>query len=248
MRSTDLPLDEMRAGLELLLKAYDFAGDAGCESSEFAVEIERLQQAGLLVEHLRWLIAKGYARHVVEVSEDGNDKRAFLPAKSKFHKHSCFFLVDRGAEFARGLCRKRRKPAAIAKQSRQKRAAPARTASSGKPHWNVVKRILEFGGEILGSFSRPAPNQQGALDEFEALGWKNAIDCRSFLKGKNIKNQIHNTINALNKKLRLKRICFATDGTGYGIKWCTLPCDPTPTLPAASLSAGNGRRNGRSKS
>ena len=249
MPSTNLPLDEMRAGLALLLKAYDLARDASCEISEFAVEIDRLHRHGFLVEHLRWLIAKGYGRHLVEVTEDGNDKRVFHPAKNRFHKHSCIILLEAGAEFARQVCQKPGKAAGVAeRQPRHKRATSRRTPASGKPRWNAEKRILEFRGEILRSYTRSARNQQAALDRFEALGWPETIDCRSFLKGSNLKSQIHNTINPLNKNQRVKRLRFMPDGTGFGMKWAVLPRGPARRRPAVRSNSGHTRRNGRGKS
>ncbi len=248
MPRANVPLDEMRAGLALLLQAFDLARDAGCDISEFAVEIHRLESLGLTIDHLRWIIAKGFARHLVEVTEDGNDKRVFHPAKNRFHKHSCLLLLDNGAEFARGVCRKGRRPASAPQQSRDNRDGQRRTATSVRPRWNSETRELKFRSEILIAYSRAAPIQHAALDKFEATGWKRVIDVRSFLKGPNIKNSLHNTIRALNSRQRVQRLAFAADGTGFGIRWSVKAGGPSRTNPAARGTTGIPRRNGRGKS
>src|SRR5208282_2606971 len=51
------------AGLSELLRAFDYATDAGGDVWDFAIEITELRSAGMTTSDIRWLVSKGFAQH-----------------------------------------------------------------------------------------------------------------------------------------------------------------------------------------
>src|SRR5438094_366800 len=89
------------AGLSLLLQSYECAQELHCDLWDFAVELVSLHKAGLTNSDLRWLLAKGYVLHAVEVipPPDGR-RRAFTPLQSfVLDTQSCFTLTEEGLRF-----------------------------------------------------------------------------------------------------------------------------------------------------
>ncbi len=96
--------EHLAAGLAQLLRAYDYAAEAGCDLWEFAVEIGELRAAGMTPSDFRWLVAKGYVEHGREISLYGDPHRTFRSANGlNFLKTTAFVLTPAGAARLRQL-------------------------------------------------------------------------------------------------------------------------------------------------
>ena len=86
--------------LALLLQAFAYAHDAGGERWDFALEIDRLYEAGLTISDLRWLVAKEFAEHGQECSVYGSPHRSYRRRAGFCFDHTtCVVLTPRGAAF-----------------------------------------------------------------------------------------------------------------------------------------------------
>jgi hypothetical protein len=93
--------DNFRAGLALLSQAYVYAQDAGAALWDFALENDWLYKANVTISDLRWLVAKGFAKHGQETSFYGDPHRSFRPGVGfNFVPTTCFILTPEGAAFA----------------------------------------------------------------------------------------------------------------------------------------------------
>lgn len=82
-----------RAGLAALWRAYCCAIDAGVSRWDFALEIDQLQADGSTISNLRWLVAKGYAKHGREISNYGDQHRSFEKSPGfTFDAETCLVL------------------------------------------------------------------------------------------------------------------------------------------------------------
>lgn len=207
-----LPSGLSRAGLDLLLEAFDSANDVGCEPKEFAVKISYLRKLGVSIPALNWLIGKGYADHLIEVTAPVDEQRTFRTSKSlRLFKRSCFALSKSGADLARSTL--------TAGTATPQEGAP--DTAEVRPEWDARAGRLTFGKDVVLKFSRAAPNERAILDRFQELGWPPRID--DPLPGDTVgnpKRRLHNTINALNRKQIAATIRFSGDGTGRGVCWC----------------------------
>lgn len=96
--------EDFRVGLATLLQAYMYAQDANVEPWEFALEISELYKTGVVISDLRWLVAKGLAKHGQETSAYGDLYRSFrIGGGLNFKPEICFILTPRGATFARNV-------------------------------------------------------------------------------------------------------------------------------------------------
>ncbi len=227
------PVPQIRAGLVLLLEAFDCAEDAVCDPWDFAVEIATLFGVGLSLTHLRWLSCKNYVQHAVEYMPRGDDRRLFLPSnKQNFRKHSCFVLTPEGRDFARSVLKAPAAPTPPNPPAGPANPDPSSSNSPGTnkkpngapsadtPKWNARQRRLLLGMLVIKEFRAPAPNQELVLATFEEDSWEERIDDPlPPIKGKNAKRRLHDTISALNRHQRVHRLHFTGDGTGNGIRW-----------------------------
>ena len=92
------------AAFSHLLKAHDYALDAGENAWDFAVEIDLLKGAGLNNTDLYWLVKRGLICHGRETTLYGDDRRSFdCRCGIGFSRRSCFLLTDAGLEQARRI-------------------------------------------------------------------------------------------------------------------------------------------------
>jgi len=90
------------AGLAHLLRAFDYAADAGGDPWEFAVEIGDLRAAGMTASEFRWLVAKGIVQHGHETSLYGDTHRTFRSCGGlTFLETTSFILTPAGAALVR---------------------------------------------------------------------------------------------------------------------------------------------------
>jgi hypothetical protein len=220
---------QARAGLALLLEAFDAAHDIPGSAWEFAVEIALLRDAGVSATLLRWLLRQDFCEHALELTLTGDEQRTFRALRSpRFLNRSCFILTDSGAHFARPLCQ----PDFVAELPMtpvgEIRGAPGTTNVIGttnvlvKPHWNGTERELLLGNLVVTNFHGRPANQELVLTVFEEEGWPVCIDdplpARSKTKAQ---SRLHDVVRALNQ--RQTAIHFSRDGSGERICWQFVP-------------------------
>ncbi|MGE5194819.1 MAG: hypothetical protein ACM3U2_20195 [Deltaproteobacteria bacterium] len=223
MPSAPLPFSQLRAGLTILLEAFDWATGSQIDPQDFAVGIGQLLDAGLSVTHLRWLISADHLEHALELTLTGDEKRSFRRFKTlKFHKRSCFFLSQSGAAFARPICAKgtaeETSREAPAKRNRNTPESPAPV----KPHWDG--RLLTVGEKVVKRYHRPAKAQELILASFEEEHWPDRIDDPlPRIAGRDPKVRLRGVIESLNQKHLTPLIHFYSDGKGEGVCWILVP-------------------------
>lgn len=225
-----LPLRIERV-LEVLFEAANYACDIGSDVWDFAVEIGRLRELGLNDNDLRWLIAKRYVDHALEITVPGDARRLFKHGGScTFSKRTAFVLSDAAVALAEEIVGK----ATASGNGRIGRAdasgPPPSPAPSPKlsrapdppprPGWDRDRHELRVGDIVVKAFKLPSPNQETVLSVFEEEGWPVRIDdplppqpelCA--------KRRLHDTIKALNRNQKNRLVHFLGDGTGEGVRW-----------------------------
>ena len=94
----------VRRALMVLLKAQEYAIDAGRDVWDFSIPFRQLRALRLSRNDFRWLVCKRYLEHAIEVTLSGDNGRIFRPASElNYEKRSCFVLTLQGAAFARQL-------------------------------------------------------------------------------------------------------------------------------------------------
>lgn len=93
---------DLLPALRLLIRAADYAADAGGDAWQFAVELRDLNAAGLTRHDLRWLLAKGFAEHAQETTAPGDPARCFRPLpRTAAPPNTCVLLTAAGAQALR---------------------------------------------------------------------------------------------------------------------------------------------------
>ena len=211
--------DNLAAGLEQLLRAYQYALNAELGLWDFAVEIETLVQVGFTVSDLRWLACMGFVEHAREITSSSMSGRQFKASgKLTFHRRSCFVLTPAGAEIAREVCKN--SSGLILHGSNLRRSTGRLKAPQLRPRWDSDRHRLYLGSTIVKEFRLPAANQETILMSFEEEGWPPRID-DPLPPGPDTdsKNRLHDTIKSLNRNQKHFLLRFMGDGTGQGIRW-----------------------------
>lgn len=131
--------DRLTRGLRALLQASQYAHDTNRPVSEFAIEIQRLEQLGLSSSELRWLICKNYLGHLVDVTRSDQAGRKSQIVKSlTFESRSCFVLTSCGVRFAHSLVACHHQPAPQAHET--------------LPSWDGELRVLYIGTSVVREF------------------------------------------------------------------------------------------------
>ena len=227
--SEDLARDiaaRMAISVEGLLRAHEYAQDVECEAWDFALEIAELRSAGLTTSDLRWLVHKRYVEHGREVTEPGDERRAFRRVRGMtFTRRSCFVLTPRGATLFRQLRQRLRETASVSRTSvdsprRVEAPAAIDPGHLAMPVWDRDRQELRIGGMVVKQFKVPAPNQEMILAAFEEEGWPPRIDDPLPPQPhQDPKRRLHDTINSLNRNHRAETIRFTGDGSGQGVRW-----------------------------
>jgi hypothetical protein len=206
----------VRAGLAIMLEAFDCAGELKRDVWDFAVGIHDLRGAGLTSSSLRWLLCKGYAEHALETSRPHAAQRTFRPAGNlMFCDRSCFVLTPAGAAVAAGA----QSPAPAFERSGHSPTPPAAAPAAG-PRWDAEHRELRWGGKLVKRFRLPALNQELILAVFEEEGWPAHIDDPLPVNiNYDPKQRLEDTIKRLNKHQVNRLIRFRGDGSGCGVRW-----------------------------
>jgi hypothetical protein len=74
--------------------------------------------------------------------------------------------------------------------------------------------------DLVKAFHQLAPNQELILAAFEEEAWPPRIDDPlPVMEDHRSKDRLHETIKALNRHQKCRRIRFRGDGTGSGVRW-----------------------------
>jgi hypothetical protein len=199
--------------LRLLLKASDAASAQGCDIWQFAVEIERLYDAGLGNTDLRQLLCLGYLEHARECTTSRSGQRIFRPLETLvLPERTCFVLTAKGRDAASSL----------EWENGITVVAPPETRCSLRvgPHWDNEFRRLWWQGYLIKEFRRPAVNQETVLAALEEEGWPARMDDPlPQTLGIDPKVRLHDTIKSLNRHHLQSIIRFRGDGSGTGVGW-----------------------------
>ena len=231
-----VPVEEfpprIRTALAQLADAHRYAQDAQRDVWDFAVEMGALHALGLTPSDLRWLVCKGYVEHAREVTQPGEDGRAFRPTGDlTFSKRTCCVLTERGLSFLEGM--------GIDGTSRdsQDGRVDSPSASTGdhsangqtdgrlvrpnrKPVWDAQHKELRLARLLVKRFRWRAPNQETLLAVFEEEEWTHRIDDPlPRMPEQDPRRRLHDTIKCLNRNQENRLIRFHGDGTGEGVVW-----------------------------
>jgi hypothetical protein len=204
-------LAELRPGLRLLLRAWQFAQDLSESPWNFAVEISLLRQAGLTDNDLRWLLCKQYAEHATEILRPRHSRRTFTKTTTvRFCDRSCFILTAVGADCFLDLDSAAHIP----------RPTRIHAPCKAKPVWDPILRELRFQGQIVKRFRVPAPNQERILSVFQEERWPPRID-DPLPPADDIdpKKRLNAVIQSLNRCQINPLIHFGGNGEADGVVW-----------------------------
>jgi hypothetical protein len=217
-----IPPDSLPA-FRMLLRAAEYAEDAGGDPWQFAVEWEKLEAAGMTRSDLRWLLAKQLALQAHEATVPGDEARSFRPlAATASTKTACVLLTGEGVFRLRDALHAKASPAASFD-------APGKPATAGgEPHqpapdvpeWDPNHRELLFRGQLVKRFRVPAPNQELILAAFEEEGWPQFIDDPLIPEAdQEPKKRLLATIKSLNRNQIAPLLRFHGNGNGRQVYW-----------------------------
>ena len=212
----------IRAALAQLAEAHQYAQDAGRDVWDFAVEIHSLCTLGLTRSDFRWLVCKGYVEHAREVTQLGEDGRAFRPSGDlTFTKRTCFVLTETGALLARSA--RDASPTSPELASDQTGGDGDDLAGPQVPEWDPQRHELRVGGRLVKRFKLPSPNQETILMAFQEEGWPPSIDDPLPPQPEqDPKRRLYDTVKSLNRNQKNRLIRFMGNGTGNGVRWETI--------------------------
>jgi len=231
-----VPLKELparlRAALAQLAEARSYARDAQRDVWDFAVEITALHALGLTTSDLRWLACKGYIEHAREVTQPGEDGRAFRPTSNlTFTKRTCCVLTPKGLSFLEGMgsdgtsgdswVGRVDSPSPTTSEPSANGRNDGRLARPNRrPVWSAQHRELRLAGLLVKRFRWRAPNQETLLAVFEEEEWPHRIDDPlPRMPEQDPRRRLHDTIKCLNRNQEHRLIRFHGDGTGEGVVW-----------------------------
>jgi hypothetical protein len=212
----------VRLAFAQLLEVHELARASGRRDSDFAAEITSLTELGITGSVLRWLVCRGYAKCLREITQPGDKERRFEPVDNlSLNGQSCFVLSRKGMLFARAVLALGDAGAQLA-QAIGNSGDSTRQGNGLAPSWDAKRRELRLSRRLLKRFRVPAPNQETILAAFQEEGWPNCIDDPLPPKGDlSPQRRLHDTIKALNRKHRQKPplIRFLGNGTGKNVVW-----------------------------
>jgi hypothetical protein len=212
----------VRLAFSQLLEVHELARTAGRKDSDFAAEITSLTELGISGSVLRWLVCRGYAKCLREVTQAGDRERRFEPVDNlSLNSQCCFVLSRKGMLFARAALALGDAGSDVAETNGNSSEA-VRQRNGFAPCWDARRRELRLARKLLKRFRVPAPNQEAILAAFQEEGWPNCIDDPLPPKGDlSPQRRLHDTIKALNRKHRQRPplIHFLGNGTGKNVVW-----------------------------
>ncbi len=210
----------VRAALQQLAEAHDYATDTRREPWDFAIEIDRLLALGLSTSDLRWLTGKGYVEHACEVTQLTDSSRRFHPTQNlAFGPQTCFIATEPGMALVRhGFSSLAIYSMHGSANSSGIPGVPA--ASAAAPFWDRQRRVLSVGGRVVKQFRVPSPNQEAVLVALQREGWPACVaDPLPPIAAQMAKIRLHDTIKCLNARQENRLIRFRGNGMGNGVLW-----------------------------
>ena len=203
-------LAPMYQAVRVLLEAHVYSQNLHNGMWEFAVELPSLLEAGCTRSALRWLVSQGYVEHAIETTQPNAKARSFHPvANLSMTAETCFVLTASGLALARGH------PVAGTAE------AAAEERGTSLPCWDVERRELRLGHEVVKRFRRPARNQEIILGAFQEDGWPPRIDNPLSDNGDTCAvDRLHEAVRRLNHQERCL-LRFRSDGNGLGVQWAS---------------------------
>ena len=200
--------------LRQLLDSHDAGLEVGRSAWDFALEIEALERGGATRSELRTWLSRGYLVHQQEVIDLNAAARVFKPiANLSFPAGTAFLLTEAG------LTQARNRGLAATRLGESSGRIPPQVVLA-RPYWDQHRRELRVDDLVVKAFPVPAPNQEQVLAAFEARGWPPGIaDPLPPHEGTPSRQRLHDCINALNRRQRVRLIRFRGDGKGSGIVW-----------------------------
>ena len=221
-------ISQISSGLLLLLDSFTYANKLVEDPWEFSVEWPELRRLGWSCNDVRWLIHKGVIRHAYEITSVKDECRRFVPSPSLSLAHkTCLVLTENGCRLARQIAEKDRVEVREAPDKPAPACIPSFNPLDGNgsakmllPKWDRDRRQLRVGATIVKEFKVPAINQEIVLAVFEEEHWPVKIDDPLPRKPDiDPQRRLHDTINSLNRRQRLRLLHFSADGLGRGIRW-----------------------------
>jgi hypothetical protein len=213
-------------GLRLLWDAHRYAQELDCNIWEFAVELPFLEDAGLTINQLRWLVHKGLAEHGREITGADDRSRKFQCGGPLIaHRRSCLVLTPKGVAEVTKMLQVDAQPSVRDDEVLSAGANGAHAklevqAFCGNPHWDRERQELRLGDTLVKRFKLPSPNQETVLMAFEEDRWPPRIDDPLPPSPEiDSKKRLHDTIKSLNRHQKHGRIRFMGDGRGMGVRW-----------------------------
>ncbi len=212
--------DMLKTGLAILWRAFHFARDLNVSPQEYSVGYDSLENAGLTLIDLRWLLARG----LVEVRPISSGSEVAIGSPQLFLEKAPVGLILSGAgvKLADRLFLKTVPPEVYPSPSVNEHmpVGEAIKLTEEKPHWDRERKELCFAGLIIKQFRWSAVNQETILMTFEEDGWPPRIDDPLPQNpNQDPKQRLHDTIKCLNRNHKKRVIRFRGDGTGEGIRW-----------------------------
>jgi hypothetical protein len=198
---------QIETAIRILLRAHDLAQDVRCDVLEFAVDLQEFYVARVSLSTLRWLVLKGHAQHVVEMTGRHAKRRSFRTAGNlSLSTQSCFVLSKSGLRRAHTI---------LAKTENE-----ATHLDPKKPRWDAGRRTLFLGDRVVKRFKGAVGNQELVVIAFDGQAWPRRIDDPlPFTSVQNPKRRLHDGIKNLNHAQIEPLIHFFGDGSSRGVGW-----------------------------
>jgi hypothetical protein len=207
-----------------LLNGYRAALELGAPPSEFACQLTCLESLGVSETDLRWLVANGFAQHLLENTKSSLGRRAFqVTANLRFLPASCFVLTASGIDLAERAEVERAAVDPVGSAhllSARREPGDGRVPQIWVPHYDGGQRTLMVDGQVVKRFRQPAALQELILLAFEEENWPaHLADPLPGGKAIDQKRRLNGAIRNLNAKQERPLLRFHGDGTGTGILW-----------------------------
>jgi hypothetical protein len=182
---------------------------------DFAVSSAELNKTGATDGQLKVLVAGGYLRRRNDPSRRSRrGEERGRPPKAVPRTTPLFVLTPVGADLAR------EKTAAESPDG----AGGGTSANRCDPRPSWEGRVFCFGGQVLKTFRRHAPEQERILDEFQNAGWPPRLANPLVREGHaHCAKQLRDVLRLLNRGQEPWSIYFETDADGKGVRWSIRP-------------------------
>lgn len=201
------------AYLELIEARYA-ANDAHLPAHTRPVTRKHLNGRGIGDEILFWMMYQAQIDHL----RPHPMSSSLQPVNSlRLDDASAFALTDVGEEFADSFL----VTFLVPHDTRDRLAVWERLLEGTLlPQYDDENRIFSWGRHILKCFRQPSKNQELILSAAEELRWPDWFDDPLvFVRDKNPKILLHDTIKDLNRRQTPYLIHFKGDGTGRRVGW-----------------------------